>query len=595
MSFLEVHNLKYRYPHTESLALDGISFTAERGSFIGLAGACGSGRSTLCCALAGLVPQLFRGAYGGQVLINGQDASRVPVSKLCRQVGLVFQNPFNQLSGAAETVFAEVAFGLQNLGIPRQELLARTEEALTLMDMQDYRERNPFDLSGGQIQRVAIASILAMRPSLLVLDEPTSQLDPSGSEEVFRVVERLTKTGITIVMAEQKTEKLAAYCDKLLLLQNGQQIAYDTPSRIFSRNDLAAYGLEPPVCTTVCRNLSLTLEVQQGEADSAATERKHVPAAAAARYPVTLAETLSLAVRFPKETELLSPDAAPQPNDAAPAPAAAPRQDSAAPVLEVRGLSFSYRKDQPLLSDLKLSFDARPTAIVGQNGAGKTTLVKLLKGLLRPTAGSLFFEGADISTADVASLAGKIGYVFQNPDDQIFKSRVLDEIAFGPQQLGLSRDAALLRAKEALARLELTPLAERNPYDLELAERKLVALASVLAMEPQVLILDEPTIAQDLAGKARIAGVIQRFAAERKPVIAVLHDMDFVAAHFSRVLVMAKGKVLADGAPRMAFYEKEALQKARLAAPQMTALCEALGYQGHYLTPTDLRKRSQTT
>lgn len=233
MALIEVNNLKYRYPHTESLALDGIDFQVEKGQFIGIAGENKAGKSTLCQAFAGLVPTMFRGAYGGKLLIDGVEAAKTPIAELCQKVGLVFQNPFNQLSGAKDTVFEEIAFGLQNLGIPREEIFKRVEENLKLLDIEEYRDRNPFDLSGGQTQRVAIASILAMEPKVIVLDEPTSQLDPQGSEEVFRVVDKLAKTGITIIMVEQKMEKLAFYCDKILLLHKGKQIAYDTPERIF--------------------------------------------------------------------------------------------------------------------------------------------------------------------------------------------------------------------------------------------------------------------------------------------------------------------------------------------------------------------------
>lgn len=249
MSFIEVKNLKYRYPHTEKLALDGLGFKVEKGEFIGILGGNKAGKSTLCQAFMGLVPGMFGGAYGGQVMIDGLEASKTTVSELCKKVGLVFQNPFNQLSGARDTVFGEVAFGLQNLGVPREEILERVERSLELLEISPYRERNPFDLSGGQIQRVAIASILAMEPEVLVLDEPTSQLDPQGSEEVFRVVDRLAGSGITIIMVEHKMEKLASYCSRLLLLHEGKQIAYDSPERIFAREDLGTLGIEPPVYT----------------------------------------------------------------------------------------------------------------------------------------------------------------------------------------------------------------------------------------------------------------------------------------------------------------------------------------------------------
>ena len=202
MAYIKVENLKYRYPNTKKLALDDLNFEIEKGSFIGIAGANGAGKSTLCQAFNGLVPGFFKGAYGGRVIIDGEETAKVPVSRLCQKVGLVFQNPFNQLSGAKETVFEEIAFGLQNFGVPADEMIKRVNEVMELLDIAEYKRRNPFDLSGGQMQRVALAGILAMKPDVIVLDEPTSQLDPAGSEEVFAAVDKLAKSGITIIMVE---------------------------------------------------------------------------------------------------------------------------------------------------------------------------------------------------------------------------------------------------------------------------------------------------------------------------------------------------------------------------------------------------------
>ena len=239
MAYIKVENLKYRYPNTTKLALDGLDFEIEKGSFVGVIGENGAGKSTLCQAFNGLVPGFFKGAYGGKVLIEDTEVAKTTVSKLCQKVGLVFQNPFNQLSGAKETVFEEIAFGLQNFGVPKEEMISRVDEVMELLDIAAYRDRNPFDLSGGQMQRVALAGILAMKPEVIVLDEPTSQLDPAGSEEVFAAVDKLAKSGITIIMVEQKLEKLAEYCDKILLLHQGKQIAFDTPQKVFSMPDLA--------------------------------------------------------------------------------------------------------------------------------------------------------------------------------------------------------------------------------------------------------------------------------------------------------------------------------------------------------------------
>ena len=557
MSVITVENLRYRYPHTEQLALDGLNFSVEQGEFIGIIGENGAGKSTLSQAIMGLVPQFYKGAYGGKVMVDGIEAGKTPVAQLCGHVGLVFQNPFNQLSGAKETVYEEVAFGMQNLAVPSEEMKKRVEEALKLLDIWQYRDRNPFDLSGGQMQRVAIASVLVMRPDVMILDEPTSQLDPEGSNEVFRAVETLTRSGITILMIEQKIEKLAAYCDRILLLHKGKQIAYDTPGMVFSMPDLNEYGIQAPAFTRICRAKGVTL--------------------ADGTYPVTVEEAAD--VLKEKQWGRKGQE----------------REDAASKAIvygaeqfRIENLDFSYLAEVPILKALNLKLDQRPTAIIGQNGAGKTTLVKLLKGLLKPVSGTIYFHGDDISKKTVAMLAGNVGYVFQNPDDQIFKYNVMDEVMFGPLNIGMDPERAKKEAERALKLTGLSGKEKENPYDLELYERKMTAIASVLAMDTDVLILDEPTIAQDWRGRQIIGNIIRSLSERGKLVIAILHDMDFVAENFERVIIMAHGQVLADASAREVFLQEELLRKARLQKPYMMQLCETLGYKENYLTVEEM-------
>ncbi len=557
MSVITVENLRYRYPHTEQLALDGLDFSVEQGEFIGIVGENGAGKSTLSQAIMGLVPQFYKGAYGGKVMVDGIEAGKTPVAQLCGHVGLVFQNPFNQLSGAKETVYEEVAFGMQNLAIPSEEMKQRVEEALKLLDIWQYRDRNPFDLSGGQMQRVAIASVLVMRPDVMILDEPTSQLDPEGSDEVFRAVETLTRFGITILMIEQKIEKLAAYCDRILLLHKGKQIAYDTPGKVFSMPDLNEYGIQAPAFTRICRAKGVTLED--------------------GTYPVTVEEAADML----KEKQWGRKG-----QERADAAYKAIGYD--AEQFRIENLDFSYLAEVPILKALNLRLDQRPTAIIGQNGAGKTTLVKLLKGLLKPVSGTIYFHGEDISKKTVAMLAGNVGYVFQNPDDQIFKYNVMDEVMFGPLNIGMDPERAKKEAERALKLTGLSGKEKENPYDLELYERKMTAIASVLAMDTDVLILDEPTIAQDWRGRQIIGDIIRSLSERGKLVIAILHDMDFVAENFERVIIMAHGQVLADAGAREVFLQEEALRKARLQKPYMMQLCETLGYKENYLTVEEM-------
>ena len=585
MSLIEVKDLKYRYPGTTQLALDGVSFTVEKGEFIGIAGENGAGKSSLSQALLGLIPQFYKGAYGGSVTVCGMDARSTPVSELCRHVGLVFQNPFNQLSGAKDTVYDEVGYGLQNLGFPPEEIRTRVESVLRCFGIWEYRDRNPFDLSGGQLQRVAICSVLAMKPDVLILDEPTSQLDPEGSEEVFHTVDELTKMGITIIMIEQKIEKLAGYCDRVLLMHQGRVVDYDTPRRIFSREDLYDLGVNPPAYTRFARANALVFE--DGTLPVTHAETLERVKASGADRATLIASLRTMTAGVQMESATPQPVAA-QPAragvDAAAAAASASRSSdhaseaagAADATFQVKDLRFSYVKGREVLHWLNLALDHRPTAIIGQNGAGKTTLVRVLKGLLKPDSGEIRYQGENLETKTVAELASRVGYVFQNPDDQIFKYKVLEEVMFGPLNIGMSPQEAEASAHEALRMVGLDEKAGENPYDLELSDRKMVAIASVLAMNTDVIILDEPTIAQSWNGREKIREIIQAKAAEGKLVIAILHDMDFVASSFARVIAMAHGEILADDTPAEIFRNHPVLEKAALAAPPLYELLEEL-------------------
>lgn len=257
MAEIVVEHLKYRYPLTKELALKDISFSIEAGEFIGIIGENNAGKSTLCQALVGIIPSFYKGAYGGKVFIGDMEVAKHSVSDVCTKVGIVFQNPFNQVTGSKLTVYEEIAFGLENMGLSRSEMIERIDYSLNLLDIYKYRDRNPFDLSGGQMQRMAIASIIAMRPEVIILDEPTSQLDPQGSEEVFRAVQSLSQEGITIIMVEHKMEKIAEYSDRVMLLNDGNLIAFDTPQKIFSMDTLEQYGVNAPTFTRICRSLGI--------------------------------------------------------------------------------------------------------------------------------------------------------------------------------------------------------------------------------------------------------------------------------------------------------------------------------------------------
>ena len=569
---LQIKSISKRYKTGDFVqqALDKVSLNLRDSEFVAILGPSGSGKTTLLNIIGGL------DRYDdGDLVINGistrQYKDRDWDSYRNHTIGFVFQS-YNLIPH--QTILSNVELALTISGIGKADRRERARKALEKVGLGEHINKKPNQLSGGQMQRVAIASVLVMRPDVMILDEPTSQLDPEGSDEVFKAVETLTGSGITILMIEQKIEKLAAYCDRILLLHKGKQIAFDTPQKVFSMPDLNNYGIQAPAFTRICKAEGVTL--------------------ADGTYPVTVEEAAGVL----REKRLGAPacaDGGERAHKAAgveAAQAGGPAESAVSSDEQfcIENLDFSYLADVPVLKNLNMKLDKRPTAIIGQNGAGKTTLVKLLKGLLKPVSGSIYFHGEDISGKTVAMLAGNVGYVFQNPDDQIFKYNVMDEILFGPLNIGMDAERAKKEAERALKLTGLTGKEKENPYDLELYERKMTAIASVLAMDTDVLILDEPTIAQDWKGRQIIGGIIRSLSERGKLVIAILHDMDFVAENFERVIIMAHGRVLADGTAKEVFAQEEALKKARLQKPYVMQLCEALGYEKSYLTVEELLK-----
>ena len=588
---LQIKSISKRYKTGDFVqqALDKVSLNLRDSEFVAILGPSGSGKTTLLNIIGGL------DRYDdGDLVINGistrQYKDRDWDSYRNHTIGFVFQS-YNLIPH--QTILSNVELALTISGIGKADRRERARKALEKVGLGEHINKKPNQLSGGQMQRVAIASVLVMRPDVMILDEPTSQLDPEGSDEVFKAVETLTGSGITILMIEQKIEKLAAYCDRILLLHKGKQIAFDTPQKVFSMPDLNDYGIQAPAFTRICKAEQVTLAdgtypVTVKEAAEVLREKRlgvyeHANAEAGVQKAVGASAAGTGQVQAKNaETGARSGQSG-----------TCRKAENVASVDEqfrIEKLDFSYLADIPVLEDLNMKLDQRPTAIIGQNGAGKTTLVKLLKGLLKPVSGSIYFHGEDISGKTVAMLAGSVGYVFQNPDDQIFKYNVMDEVLFGPLNIGMDPEQA---KKEAAWALELTGLSgkeKENPYDLELYERKMTAIASVLAMDTDVLILDEPTIAQDWKGRQIIGSIIRSLSGRGKLVIAILHDMDFVAENFERVIIMAHGQVLADGTAKEVFAQEEVLKKARLQKPYVMQLSEALGYEKSYLTVEELLK-----
>lgn len=547
-----------RYAGRREAALVDLCFEVSAGEIVGVAGRTGAGKSTLALATAGFIPRVVRARIEGGVRVDGVDATTATAAELAGRVGIVFSTPSNQLSASKLTVREELAFGLENLGIPREAMDARIDEVLDHLGIRHLADREPFALSGGEQQRVAIASIVAMGTSVLVLDEPTAQLDPAGGRAVAALLRGLAADGRAILCAEHAPSVLALV-DRCLVLDAGREMAIDRPGAALSSGVLGPLGLRPPTLVSLA-------ELAGMEPERAFDEEAIVRSLATARGTADMT-----ALAWTPESPL----------------SWSPIRDQAATAIEVRGLVHRYPGGIEALRgvDLKVA-PGEALAIIGQNGSGKTTLVKHLNGLLRPDLGAVMVGGRDVAGEAVSTLARTVGFVFQNPDDQLFNRSVEREVAFGPRNLGLDPATSAVLVDQALELTGLGDVRAVNPYDLGLSIRKLVALASVLAMEPSVLVLDEPTTSQDWPGVARVGAITDAYRRAGRTVIAITHDMEFAARHFSRVVVMRDGEVVADGSPLDVFApsQQDLLASTGLVLPPAARIGARLGLGA---TPTE--------
>ncbi len=563
---LRIEDLEIRYPGRREPSLRDVTLDVSAGERVGVAGRTGAGKSTLTLASAGFIPRVVRATLGGTVTIGGVDTRDADANRLLGRVGIVFATPANQLSASKLTVREELAFGLENLGVPRAEMDPRIDSVLERLAIDHLADREPFSLSGGEQQRVAIASIIAMGTDILVLDEPTAQLDPAGTASVADLIDSLAGSGTTILCAEHSPTVLGRM-DRCLVLDEGRPVALDGPGAALSAADRDV-GLRPP---TLVRLANLAGVAPGHEFDEPAI----ATALAATRNSLGAIDDRATTPTGDGATE--TADEHWDPGHERP------------PVrVEVHDLAHRYPNGIEALRGVSLTIEAgEAVVILGQNGSGKTTLVKHLNGLLRPASGRVLLDGAATDGMTVDKLAAVVGFVFQNPDEQLFERSVEREVAFGPKNLRRPPDQIPDLVARSLDAVGLTDVRSTNPYDLDLSRRKLVALAGVLAMDPAVLVLDEPTTGQDAAGIERVGAVVRAYRDAGRSVVAITHDMEFAATNFTRVVVMRLGEVVADGTPAAIFApdHRALLASTGLTPPPAARIAAAMGLS---IVPTDV-------
>ncbi len=551
---LRLRDVRYRYAGSPRTVIDDLDLDLGPGEVTGIVGPNDAGKTTLCLVASGLAPTSIGGRLDGSVLLDGRETRDLRPYEAAAACGILFQNPLTQLSGTTATVWEEVAFGPSNLGLEVEEIAARVDWALATVGITALAARDPERLSGGQAQLTALASILALRPQVLVLDEPTSLLDPAGTRLVGEALAKLAvDTGTAMALVEHKTDLLAATARDVALMEAGRIIETAAAGRLLSTPGLEAHGVAAPSPVRLARRIRAA-GIDLDEPLLAALGLATAPGAAPAATPTTT---------VPGSTpEILSRGAS----------------DNA--VIELEDVVFDYPGPVRALDGVSLRIEPGQTvAIVGQNGSGKSTLVRHLNGLLRPTAGRVRIGGRDIRATHVADLARQVGLAFQDPDRQIFAGRVRGEVEFGPRNLGV-RDPELAEVVTAsLGSLGLGGDADTHPYDLGYSRRKLLSLASIVALRSPILVLDEPTTGQDARGVALIERLVGSLAASGRTVIAITHDMRFAAENFGRVVAMRAGQVVLDGSPEEVFAEASwpALASTYLEPPLAAAVGARLG------------------
>jgi energy-coupling factor transporter ATP-binding protein EcfA2 len=527
---LDIENLSFRYQRRDEFALHNLSFQVKPGEVLLIAGASGCGKTTLMRCINGLIPRTYHGEWNGDIRVFGESVSAMSMPELSQQVGTILQDPERQIVGSY--VLNEVAFGLENLGLPRNEILQRADETLSFLGISHLRDRETFSTSGGEKQKVALAGVLSMRPRILLLDEPLASLDPMSSHEALQFFRWLADQGIAILVVEHRVEDvLTIHPENVLYLENGEQLYYGAVEGLLQVVDYHRLKLPAPTILERSKN----------------------------ELPPTF-------------DPLLRPTL------------------NQHPLLSFENVHFRYSSEShEVLHEINFKvFPGDIIAILGHNGAGKTTLVKHALGLLKPTRGKVFLEGKDTGTITVAQAARTVGYVFQSPTQMLFAPTVAEELEFGPRNLRLDPQTIKQNVDWAIHTVHLESELQTPPLALSFGQQKRISIAAVLAMHSRILMMDEPTAGQDYWNYlAFMDSILQMPGFDA--ILFITHDVDLAVIYANRIILIYDGAIVADGPPNEVLSDEAQLSRCRVLPTSLLRLNQQLfSKTGHFLRAEQL-------
>lgn len=570
----------FRYPRSRDSVLKPIDLRIDEGEFVVVTGPAGSGKTTLCYCLTGVIPKFITGEYEGSVSIRGKSLHEVSLPEIASLAGFVLQTPENQLFNPS--VFEDVAYGPENLCLPAEDIGHRVSSSLRFVGMADYEHRLSDALSGGQTQRVVLSCILAMDPPLFILDQPAAELDPKGRRELYENIYRLNRRAHkTIVVVEDKLSDVVGYATRIILMAGGAIIRDQTPEEFFQSRDVFSFGIRVPDAVQLYHLLSDR---------SFALPKVFLT-------PKEVGEALR-----PLVGNIATPPSSDGREKGIPDRANSHRAEGsgtageARPAIEIQDVHFRYPTGAWALKGVSLAIrEGEFVAVIGENGAGKTTLAKQLIGLLRPTKGKVLLGGRDTKGMSIAQLSDQVGFLFQNPDYQIFGQSIFEEVAFGLKIRKVPPHEIEAKVGEMLERLSLEAYRDHHPYLLSRGQRQRLAFACVLVRRPSILVVDEPSTGLDYAETLDIMELLSEYRRQGGTIVIITHDMEMVVRYAERSLVMVGGLVQVDTATACIEQHFEMLDRASIRLPDVYYLVETLNLPRTYNRVEEIAKLISTS